>query len=1207
MDTPQTVTVSAEEDDDGRSETATVTHTVTGGDYGSVSIPNVTVNLTDNDTREVSVSETTRNIDEGGAADTYTVVLETEPVGGNVMVTPTSGDTGAATVSGTLTFTTSTWNTAQTVTVTPVDDDDAHDEGFDVTHTVSGGDYGSVTAAGVRVNVDDDDEQGVTPSTTSLDVMEQGTGPYTYTVVLTAAPYPTGGSNTAVIAITSGNTAELTVSPASLTFTAGNWDTEKTVTLTPRHDDDAVDDTITLSHAVSGADYETVADFDVTVNVDDDDTADVTLSRTTVPAFDEDTGSGTYTIRLDTQPNPGNVTITFSSDDTDVDTSPANLTLTFTPADWATPQTVTITSDHDDDAGDDTATISHTVSGADYGSTGVTADDVSITVNDVDTRGVSIVPVTRALTITEGNDDTYTVELDTRPIDASVIVTIVDPTDNTDVTTNPAALTFTTTGTSWSTPQTVTVTAGEDNDGVQDSATVTHTVDGGDYGDNNVAAESVAITVTDNDTDNVSLSTSALTFDEGGSDTYTVELTTAPVSGDVTIVVSSNNTDVTPDPATLTFNATTWNTAQTVTVSAVDDDDAAVDTAQLSHAVSNYGSVSGNFPVAVTVNDPDEPEVTVSESMLTIDENDTGEYTIVLVTQPYLGNARVAISSTNDDVRVPTSLTFTPTNWATPQTVTVTGGDDDDAADDMATITHAVTGADYDGVSANQVEIEVTDDDTREITVSKTTVDIGEGRSGTYTVVLVTQPLGNVTITVNDPSNTDVRAEPPALNFTPTDWRTPKTVTVSVAQDDDADDEPAATVTHTVDGADYGPPNNIPAAAVEITSTDDDTAAVTVAPTSLTISEGGSDTYTVALDTEPTGGTVTVTVNNPANPDVRVSPSSLDFNSGNWDRAQVVTVETEADFDKAYDTATVTHSVSNYSKNADPVDTVPNVSVTITEDTGTTTQRPGTSTQTGSRGGGGGAFDPGILAKADPIFSEGSETARSVPENAEPGTPIGDPVQARDADSTNLVYSLAASGADNDFFTIDAETGQLRTAVPLDFETKTTYEVVVTVEADGATDHITVVIEVLDAPDPAPEPAPTPTPTPTPTPAPTPGPTPTPAPTPAPTAAPTPAPTAAPTPAPTAPPAPVPTPTPTPEPTAPPAPTATPTPTPTPAPMPEPTATPTPAPVAATMTPVPIVPPPDEGGGLPFWAWGLLVLLAVGVVGGIMAYTGRRR
>ena len=86
---------------------------------------------------------------------------------------------------------------------------------------------------------------------------------------------------------------------------------------------------------------------------------------------------------------------------------------------------------------------------------------------------------------------------------------------------------------------------------------------------------------------------------------------------------------------------------------------------------------------------------------------------------------------------------------------------------------------------------------------------------------------------------------------------------------------------------------------------------VTVSPTSLTINEEGEGMYTVELDTQPVGGSVTVTINDPTdNTDVTASPSSLRFTSSNWDTAREVTVSAADDADSSDDTATVTHTVS---------------------------------------------------------------------------------------------------------------------------------------------------------------------------------------------------------------------------------------------------------------------------------------------------------
>ena len=106
------------------------------------------------------------------------------------------------------------------------------------------------------------------------------------------------------------------------------------------------------------------------------------------------------------------------------------------------------------------------------------------------------------------------------------------------------------------------------------------------------------------------------------------------------------------------------------------------------------------------------------------------------------------------------------------------------------------------------------------MTVTPTSLTIGEGGSGTYTVVLDTQPTGDVTVTIVDPTdNTDVKAEPAALTFTTTNWNSAQTVTVSAVLDVDTDDD-TATVTHTVSG--YGSVSS--AASVTVTVAEDPTA-----------------------------------------------------------------------------------------------------------------------------------------------------------------------------------------------------------------------------------------------------------------------------------------------------------------------------------------------------------------------------------------------
>ncbi len=114
--------------------------------------------ITDDDTRGITLDPDSVTVDEAGGTAEYSVALTSEPTA-DVTVTPASGDAMAATVSGALTFTPSDWSTAQSVTVTGVNDD--LDNPNDVrmvaiSHTASGGDYGSVTAD-LAVTVTDDD------------------------------------------------------------------------------------------------------------------------------------------------------------------------------------------------------------------------------------------------------------------------------------------------------------------------------------------------------------------------------------------------------------------------------------------------------------------------------------------------------------------------------------------------------------------------------------------------------------------------------------------------------------------------------------------------------------------------------------------------------------------------------------------------------------------------------------------------------------------------------------------------------------------------------------------------------------------------------------------------------------------------------------------------------------------------------------------
>ena len=108
------------------------------------------------------------------------------------------------------------------------------------------------------------------------------------------------------MALSSSDTTEGTVSPASLTFTTANWNVPQTVTVTgvnDRLDDGNVAYTIVTAPATStDATYNGVDASDVAVTNTDDDAVGITVTPTTGLTTTEAGGTATFTVVLNTQP-----------------------------------------------------------------------------------------------------------------------------------------------------------------------------------------------------------------------------------------------------------------------------------------------------------------------------------------------------------------------------------------------------------------------------------------------------------------------------------------------------------------------------------------------------------------------------------------------------------------------------------------------------------------------------------------------------------------------------------------------------------------------------------------------------------------------------------------------------------------------------------------------------------------------------------------
>ncbi len=478
----QRVTVQALEDDaDVAADFARVTVNPSGGGYDAVADETVAVTVTDNDAAGagMTVSPQSLPISEGSLGS-FRVVLNAVPTA-DVTVVLTSDNEAVTPGPRTLTFTTENWNAAQNVTVRALEDGDATDESATVTVNPSGGGYDAVADETVAVTVTDNDAAGagVTVSPQSLALSEGSSG--SFRVVLNAVP-----TGDVTVALTSDN-EDVTLNNGTLTFTTANWNAVQTVTVRALEDGDATSDFARVTVDASGGGFDTVADETVAVTVTDNDAAGAGVTVSPESLTLPEGSSGNFRVVLNAVPT-GDVTVALTSDNEDVTLN--NGTLTFTTANWNAVQTVTVRALEDGDTTGESATVTVNPSGGGYNA--VSDETVAVTVTDNDAAGAGVTVVPASLAMEEGDTETFTVVLDAEPM-GPVVVTLAS--DHVEVTLEPKSLTFTTSN--WFAVQTVTVTALEDVDTVNDSAGLTANPSGGGY--DAVADGTVAATVTDND------------------------------------------------------------------------------------------------------------------------------------------------------------------------------------------------------------------------------------------------------------------------------------------------------------------------------------------------------------------------------------------------------------------------------------------------------------------------------------------------------------------------------------------------------------------------------------------------------------------------------------------------------------------------------------------------------------------------------------
>ena len=401
----------------------------------------------------------------------------------------------------------------------------------------------------------------------------------------------------------------------------------------------------------------------------------------------------------------------------------------------------------------------------------------------------------------------------------------------------------------------------------------------------------------------------SLSVNEGATVSYRVKLHTNP-GGTVTVTPQSGDSTRLTVPGALSFNTGNWSNWQPVNLTSLADADLTDDDVTVTHTVSGYGSVTTAPSVTVSIIDGG-AGVTVNPTALSVNEGANGSYTVRLNSRP---SASVTITPTSGDTVTATvgnAVTFAPAEWSSQKSIQVSG-----VNGGQARISHSVSSTDtaYAAVTPSPVDVTVTG--TARVRVSALTViAVEHGAAGTYDVWLNTDPGAAVTVTPQTTSSAIGLSA--ALSFNSSNFRVPQRVTVTANTDTNTTSE-SATITHAVSG--YSGVNQGPEVAVTV---QDAGSRILVSPTSLTVKEGDSTSYTLTTTTEPTSN-VTLTPTGLGG-HVTVSPSPATFGPGR-SLTQQVTVQ-----GVAAGSVTLNHRIAASNPNSSFWRvTVPPVSVRVT-------------------------------------------------------------------------------------------------------------------------------------------------------------------------------------------------------------------------------------------------------------------------------------
>ncbi len=254
------------------------------------------------------------------------------------------------------------------------------------------------------------------------------------------------------------------------------------------------------------------------------------------------------------------------------------------------------------------------------------------------------------------------------------------------------------------------------------------------------------------------------------------------------------------EQAVVAFDAADWNDTRTIFVKAADDNaEEGPTTAIISHSIISTdpalnGARIGNLKV--DVGDNDAADIVVEETdggTRAIEGGADDTISVSLSRAPDAGETvTITLNAGPGAGLSENSLTFTAADWNVAQIVTVSapqdGAQTGDRDADIVLSSSSTTG----GFNANDAEItaEIVDDETASLVVTESdgSTVVGVGQNDSYTLQLSQQPVGTVTVTLQDDGQTllssaDARFSANTVTFDASNWNVPIVIDVEMVPD----------------------------------------------------------------------------------------------------------------------------------------------------------------------------------------------------------------------------------------------------------------------------------------------------------------------------------------------------------------------------------------------------------------------------------------